>query len=90
MECNVIKENAKLQGRVEELAAENIVLKSCITNLTQQLNNVNKKRLPIMVIRNGNKSLRIFTNSPTTKTIGKLRATIQEFMMREKENAKVK
>ena len=80
MECNVIKENEKLQGRVEELSAENTVLKSCVTSLSQQLNNVRKKPVPIATIRNGNKTLRIFFNSPMVKTITRMRVTIQEFM----------
>ena len=80
MECEFAKENKRLSDKVRFLGNENKLLRDSLTNLNKSFTSIVRKPVPIAVISSGRRTLRIFTSSENARTVGRLRATIQEFM----------
>jgi len=92
MECRVIKDLNKVLKdlnnsliELSRLETKNNEMETTIKQLNKKISDQNNlpplESQPIMEIKNGTHSLRIYPHSETMKTTTKLRSAIKEFML---------
>ena len=79
MECDVFKQNQKLEEENRSLRREVAGLNTAIASLKYTLR-ATKDKEPIAVLSNGSHVLSIYDEMSTKRRVSQLRATIQEFM----------